>query len=254
MKRASGMLTPGSSGKRGRNMNTLHDNTRPNRITDLVALKKQGASVTCRTEFEILPVDFQHRDNPFQAFIFLCRYTGEIDEEAYGFRKCYARGCPNNLCPHVSQAVMIANRYLQKDYHKLERAGIAIDRQLFSLEEMTVKFEGYQETHGPLLAIHDYITMAQEGSAVSVTPELEFVPAVEHFANHQQQMIFLMVDFAITCLGTIHHYERCLACYPLDREKEEKREKMDIANQRLRLLFREFDAASVAYHEVFFKA
>lgn len=233
-------------------MNTLSPPIRPNRITDLVTLKSQGASVTCRTDFEILPVDFQHRDNPFQAFIFLCRYTGEVDEKSYGFRKCYARGCPNNLCPHVSQAVMIANRYLQKDYRKLEQASIAIDKKLFTLEEMTVKFEGVQETHGPLLAIHDYITMAKEGISVSVTPALEFVPAVEHFANQKQQTVFLMVDFTITCLGSTYHYERCLACYPMDRENEEKTEKMEVANQRLRLLYKEFDAADVKYQPVYF--
>ncbi len=233
-------------------MNTTTTSIRPSRITDLVSLNMQGASVTCQTDFEILPVDFQHRDNPFQAFIFLCRYTGLVDKNPYGFRKCYARGCPNNLCPHVSQAVMIANRYLQKDYRKLEQAGIVIDKKLFTLEEMTVKFEGYQETHGPLLAIHDYITMATEGNPVRVAPELEWVPAVEHFAGQKQQMIFLMVDFVIDCLGSTHHYERCLACYPMNRENEEKAEKSEIANQRLRLLYGEFDTAGVEYQPVFF--
>jgi len=51
-------------------MNTAIPSIRPNRITDLVTFTMQGASVTCQTDFEILPVDFQHRDNPFQAFIF----------------------------------------------------------------------------------------------------------------------------------------------------------------------------------------
>ena len=233
-------------------MNTPSPSIRPNRITDLVTLKTSGASVTCQTEFEILPVDFQHRENPFQAFIFLCRYTGAVDERPYGFRKCYARGCPNNLCPHVSQAVMIANRYLQKDYRKLEQAGVPIEKKLFTLEEMTVKFEDVHEARGSLLAIHDYITLANEGNVVHVTPQLEWVPAVEHFAGEKQQMIFLMVDFVIDCLGSVHHYERCLACYPMDREKEEKAEKSEIANQRLRLLYGEFDTAGVEYQPVFF--
>ncbi|MBI9083389.1 MAG: hypothetical protein JEZ11_07315 [Desulfobacterales bacterium] len=224
----------------------------PSRITDLVGLKEKGLVVTCRTGFEILPVDFQHRNNPFQAYIFLCRYAGEVDTDAYEFRKCYARGCPNNLCPHVSQAVMIANRYLQRDYQKLEQAGIKFDRRLFTLEEMTVKFDGYQEEHGPILAIHDYITMAEEGSAISIKPTLEFVPAVEHFANYKNRMIFLMVNFAITCLGKSHHYERCLACYPMEREVAEKQEKVDIANARLRLLFEAFDGASIQYEKKFF--
>ena len=96
----------------------------PRRVTDLLEHKRHGATVTCQTAFEILPVDFQHRANPFRAHIFLCLFYGDIDGTAYAFRKCYARGCPNNLCPHVSQAVLIANRYLQRDYRKLKAAGI----------------------------------------------------------------------------------------------------------------------------------
>jgi hypothetical protein len=53
----------------------------------------------------------------------------------YAFRKCYARGCPNNLCPHVSQAVMIANRYLQRDYRRMEDAGLKVEKNLFTLED-----------------------------------------------------------------------------------------------------------------------
>jgi len=227
-------------------------NNPPSRITDIVGLKRKGATVSCRTEFEILPVDFQHRTNPFQAFIFLCRYMGEVDGEVYEFRKCYARGCPHNLCPHVSQAVMVANRYLQRDYYKLEQAGIEMEKPLFSLEEMTVKFEGYQEEHGPMFAIHDYINIANEGNDVSVDMDLEFVPAVEHFANYENQMIFLMVDFTVACLGKTYHYERCLACYPMEREKDEKPHNMDIANERLRLLYQEFDQASIKYEKRFF--
>ena len=233
-------------------MEKININNPPSRITDLVGLKKKGSIVSCRTEFEILPVDFQHRKSPFQAFIFLCRYNGAVDDKEYGFRKCYARGCPHNLCPHVSQAVMIANRYLQRDYHKLEQAGIEMEKPLFTLEEMTVKFNGYQEEHGPMLAIHDYINIAREGTSVTVDADLEFVPAVEHFANYENQMIFLMVDFAVTCLGKTHRYERCLACYPMDREKEEKQQKVAIANERLKLLYSEFDQVTIDYEKRFF--
>ena len=227
-------------------------NNPPSRITDIVGLKREGATVSCLTEFEILPVDFQHRTNPFQAYIFLCRYRGEVDGKAYEFRKCYARGCPHNLCPHVSQAVMIANRYLQRDYHKLEQAGIELEKPLFTLEEMTVKFDGYQEEHGPVLAIHDYIHIAREGSGTAVDIKLEFVPAVEHFANHKNQMVFLMVDFTVTCLGKIHHYERCLACYPMAQEAEEKQQKVAIANERLRLLYHEFDRVAIDHEKRYF--
>jgi len=93
-------------------------NALPNRITDLIGLKKNGSEITCQTSFEILPVDFVHRNYSFQAYIFLCRYTGKVEGKDFSFRKCYARGCPHNLCPHVNIAVMIANRYLQRDYQR----------------------------------------------------------------------------------------------------------------------------------------
>ena len=225
----------------------------PNRVTDLVALKQGGRHVSCRTSFEILPVDFHHRDNPFQAYIFLCRYKGNVDNREFTFRKCYARGCPHNLCPHVSQAVMIANRYLQRDYHKLQQAGIHLEKRLFRLEEMTIKFEGYQEDHGPILAIHDYINIAKEGNDVRVNINLEFVPGAEHFANYENQMIFLMVDFIISCLDKTNHYERCLACYPMEKENEERVEKIGIANERLKILYDEFDQAAIQHSKHFFE-
>ena len=224
----------------------------PGRIADLVGLKEKGSTVTCRTSFEILPVDFEHHENPFQAFIFLCRYTGTIDGEAYEFRKCYARGCPHNLCPHVSQAVVVANRYLQKDYHKLEKAGIDLERRLFTLEDMTVKFDGYQKEYDATLMIHDYINIAKEGNDVAVEVELEYVPGVEHLVGYDNEMIFMMAGFRIVCLGKIHRYERCLACYQAEREKEEKQHRINIANERLKILYTEFDQASITYEKNFF--
>jgi hypothetical protein len=225
----------------------------PNRITDLVALKEKGIEVTCNPSFEILPVDFAHRDNQFQAFIFLCRFSGSIDGHEYMFRKCYARGCPHNLCPHVSQAVMIANRYLQRDYKKLEDVGVQVEKKLFTLEDMVIKFDSIKEEQGPLLTIHDYINIAKEGNGVAVEMELEFVTGVEHFANYQNQQVFLMVDFAVTTLDKTHHYERCLACYEADKEQQEKPQKIDIANERLKILYNEFDQVSIKYEKRFFE-
>ncbi len=224
----------------------------PHRVTDLINFKNSGASVASRVSFEILPVDFAHRDNPFQAYIFLSRYAGDIDGRKYEFRKCYARGCPNNLCPHVSQAVMIANRYLQRDYRRLEDGGIPIEKQLFSLPDMLLKFDNAHQAYGAVMAIHDYINLAREGNDVSVQIKLEYVPAVEHFAGHKNAQIFLMADFEITCLGKISHIERCLACYP-DKREEEKSQQMDIANQRLKLLYEAFERASVKYEQRFFQ-
>ena len=225
----------------------------PNRITDLVALKEKGIEVTCNPSFEILPVDFAHRDNQFQAFIFLCRFSGSIDGHEYMFRKCYARGCPHNLCPHVSQAVMIANRYLQRDYKKLEDVGVQVEKKLFTLEDMVIKFDSIKEEQGPLLTIHDYINIAKEGNEVAVELELEFVTGVEHFANYQNQQVFLMVDFAVTMLDKTHHYERCLACYEAEKEQQDRSQAINIANERLKLLWEEFDRASVKYEKRFFE-
>jgi len=225
----------------------------PNRITDLVALKEKGIEVTCNPSFEILPVDFAHRDNQFQAFIFLCRFNGSIDGHEYMFRKCYARGCPHNLCPHVSQAVMIANRYLQRDYKKLEDVGVQVEKNLFTLEDMVIKFDSIKEEQGPLLTIHDYINIAKEGNEVAVELELEFVTGVEHFANYQNQQVFLMVDFAVTTLDKTHHYERCLACYEAEKEQQDRSQAINIANERLKLLWEEFDRASVKYEKRFFE-
>ena len=225
----------------------------PNRITDLVALKEDGLAVVCNPTFEILPVDFAHRENQFQAFIFLCRFQGSVSGQEYMFRKCYARGCPHNLCPHVSQAVMIANRYLQRDYTKLADVGVQVEKRLFTLADMVVKFDEIKEEHGPLLTIHDYITIAKEGNEVAVEMELEFVTGVEHFANYQNQQVFLMVDFAVTTLDKIHHYERCLACYEAEKEQQEKSQAINIANERLKLLYEEFDLASVKYKKCFFE-
>jgi len=228
-------------------------NNPPRRITDLIELKKGGANLVCRTEFEILPVDFAHRENPFRAYVFLCCYTGSIDGKEFFFRKCYARGCPHNLCPHVSQAVMIANRYLQRDYVRLKQVGIDIEKKLFTLDEMVVKFEDLKERRGAILTIHDYIELAKEGNSVSVDIALEYVPAVEHFANHKNSQTFLTVDFTIDCLESINYYERCLACYPTEEEKEERQRATEIANERLRLLYQEFDAVGIKHEKHFFE-
>ncbi len=117
---------------------------------------------------------------------------------------------------------------------------------------MTVKFDGYQKEHDATLVIHDYINIAQEGNEVSVEVSLEYVPGVEHFVGYDNEMTFLMVGFTITCLGKIHRYERCLACYQTEREKEEKQYRINIANERLEILYDEFDQASITYKKQLF--
>mgnify|MGYP003565554004 CR=1 FL=1 len=81
---------------------------------------------------------------------------------------------------------------------------------------------------------------------------MEFVTGVEHFANYQNQQVFLMVDFTVTTLGKTHHYERCLACYEAQKEQQEKSKGINIANERLRLLYKEFDQVAIKYEKRFF--
>ncbi len=225
----------------------------PGRITDLVEMKRQGCEVTCTPVFEIVPVDFAHRNHAYQAYVFLCRYGGSIDGKAYAFRKCYARGCPNNLCPHVFQAVMIANRHLSRDYARLKAGGIAVTERMFSLDEMMVKFDDAKEADGPLLTMDDYIRIAAEGNEVRVGISLEYLPAVEHFGNYQNAQTFLNGEFEVQALGKTGSYQRCLACYATNRERDEKPRAVRIANQRLGLLYREFDKVSICYDQTLFK-
>ncbi|MFH2131118.1 MAG: hypothetical protein ABIK68_12160 [bacterium] len=225
----------------------------PKRVTDLVELKRSGSDVACELSFEVLPVDFAHRDNPFQAYIFLCRYAVMVDGEAFMFRKCYARGCPHNLCPHVSQAVMIANRYLYRDYHRMREIGIEVEEKRFTLQEMLTKFDNRPEEKEPVLTIHDYINIAREGHGVAVKVDTEFVSAVEHFDHTTNRQTFLNGYFTIETLGKTGHYQRCLGCYPTETEKTEKPLAIVVANQRLSDLYQDFDEAGITYKAQFFE-
>ena len=225
----------------------------PSRITDLVEIKQGGATVVCQPTFEILPVNFEHRKHPFKAHIFLCRYTGTIDSQDYAFRKCYARGCPYNLCPHVSQAVMIANRYLQRDLRLLQKNGIDVESRLFSLDDMVVKFEDLHSKEDPILTIYDYIHIAQEGNDVAVEIVLEQIPAVEHFATHKNAQTFLTAKFSVQTLGKRHHCERFFACFPTHKADGEMQRAVEVANARLENLYEQFDQASVKHARCFFE-
>jgi len=225
----------------------------PKRVTDLVELKKWGSKVSCDLAFEVLPVDFAHTDSQFQAFIFLCRFTVKVDGESFVFRKCYARGCPHNLCPHVSQAVMIANRYLQRDYSKLREVGIKIEEKQFSLQDMLIKFDNLEETKEPSLTIHDYINIAKEGNKAQVEVSLEMVSAVEHFANEKNRQTFLTGYFTVDTLGRIGNYQRCLACYGTENEKKEKPLAIVVANERLSELYDDFEKVGIEYQKQFFE-
>jgi len=226
----------------------------PMRISDFAAFKERGSNVTCQPAFEIHPVDFVHRDKRFQAVIFSCRFSGTVDGREYTFRKCYARGCRHNLCPHVSQAVMTANRYLQRDYRTLKEAGVRVEEKLFTLEDMLVKFREEEEEGGTgMLTVDDYVKVAREGTPMKMDIQLEDVPAVEHLEYKKNHQVFLMGDFIIDSQGKTHTCQRCFACYPADREADERPRQVRVANARLERLYQDFDQApSVRYEKRFF--
>ena len=228
----------------------------PNRVTDLVDLKTNGYNLDIDLSFDIIPINFAHKAQEFQAYAFLCRYLGSVEKKAFAFRKCYAKGCPHNLCPHVAQAVMIANRYLKKDYKRMSDAGIELEEKLFSLEDMVAKYEEVDqakgESTGGILTIHDYINIAKEGNSVEIEIDLETIPAVEHFANEKNKQTYLTADFNITTLGRNSTFQRCFACFQTDKKDEEKPVAVSTANDRLKLLFQEFDDAKVQYKPCFF--
>lgn len=226
----------------------------PRRISDLVDAKKAGAEVTLKTTFEILPVDFHHKSSPFQAYIFLAKYAGTIDGNAFAFRKCYARGCPNNLCTHVSIAVLIANRYLQRDYHNLVSAGIPVEETLFSLDDMVVKFDRLKREEPKALTLHDLAGMARSGEKIKLAIALEILPAVEHFAQHQNAQTFLSGEFtAKTAAGESYSSQRCFACYATDDMEREKPIAVKVANARLKVIYREFDQSGIDFTTQYFE-
>jgi hypothetical protein len=224
----------------------------PIRITDLIELKRRGAPLTCSPVLEIIPIDFSHRSHHFTAVVFIGRFSGTADMEQYSFRKCYARGCQHDLCPRVSQAVMIANRYLQRDYHRLEQSGIGIEQKLFTLEGSVVRLAALKDDPREAMIIDDYLRMAKGGNRVSVDIALEYVPAIEHFEYHKNHQTFLLADFTVTAQGKTATCQRCLGCYRTEREQEERPLQVEVANDRLSLIYREFDLSSIRYEKRFF--
>jgi hypothetical protein len=223
------------------------------RITDIINAKAAGAKVQLKTRFEVLPVDFHHGQSPFQAYIFLAQYHGTIDGAPFEFRKCYARGCPNNLCTHVSQAVNIANRYLQRDYHRLKSAGIETGETLFTLDAMVIKFEQLQDSEQPPLTIPGLVGMAYSGSKISVDLALDYLPAVEHFAHQQNAQTYLSGEFTARIESRIYKCHRCFACFATEKSAEEKPRAIQVANARLELIFEEFARVGILHRKQYFQ-
>jgi hypothetical protein len=222
------------------------------RVTDH-RIHGQGATVVCRTQFDILPVDFASVQSR-SGRIFSCVSTvGPSTGNDFSFRKCYARGCPHNLCPHVSQAVLIANRYLQRDYHRLKTAGIAVEKNLFSLEEMVLKFDQQKEDDRPGHGAIRLCPTGPTGQEVTIRPTLDFVSAVEHFDRFENKMIFFMADFAVTCQGeTTHHGTLPGLLSRRQGSRGAVRPRSILANARLRLLYEELVSAGGKAEKSFF--
>jgi len=225
----------------------------PISIVDLVLLKQKGATVTVKNTFEINEVYLAQEENPFRAFLFFSRFSGAIDGEPYEFRKCYSRGCVHNLCPHVSQAVMVANRYLKRDYKALEKAGITLEENLFTLENMLAQFEENRDNHVATLILEDYIHIAKDGDKIDIEISLENFPAVENFANYSEKRMFFAANFHINYLGETHTCHRCFSCFTMGREGLEAQTARELANRRLVSVYREFDKVGIGYNRMLFK-
>ncbi|MBN1336244.1 MAG: hypothetical protein JXB39_09810 [Deltaproteobacteria bacterium] len=226
-------------------MENTYSDIIPHRICHLVALKEQGAEVTCRTSFAVVNVEFRHRVAPYEAFVFMCTFRGEVNGAPYEFRKCYARGCLHNLCPHISIAVMIANRYLEQDQAALERAGIRFDKELFTIEGMIVKTGGLIEERERALTIEDCIHMAEQGQEVHIRVEPEYVDAVEHFGNAKTSSVFLTANFHVETAGRTDTIQRCLCCFDPKHRPDQHVERAVVANARLQEIYQRLDAAGV---------
>ncbi len=224
----------------------------PRRVTDIIEAKAAGAALHIDIGFEVRPVDFHHSNHPFKAYIFLARYHGTIDGAPFEFRKCYARGCPNNLCTHVSQAVLIANRYLRRDYQRFICAGIELDETLFTLDVMVVKFDQAEASDRAAVTIPELVDLARTGKEIAAELVLDYLPAVEHFANQQNAQTFLSGEFTARVADKIYEARRCFACFPTDRAAEEKPSAIKVANARLALIFQEFERVGIKHRPDFF--
>ncbi len=224
----------------------------PISVTDLALLREKGATLTVENTFEINEIDLLHEENPFRAFLFFSLFSGTVDSEPYEFRKCYSRGCTHNLCPHVSQAVMIANRYLKRDYNTLEKAGISLEERFFVLEDMLVKFEKKRDEFVATLILEDYVNLAKGDEKIDIEVILERFPAVENFANYNEKRMYFAVSFNVNYLGETHVCQRCFSCYAMEQEKKDVKTARELANRRLSSVYKDFDKAGIHYNKLYF--
>ena len=63
---------------------------------------------------------------------------------------------------------MIANRYFTRDYRTLEKVGIALEENLFTLENMLAQFEEKKDEVVATLILEDYIHIAKDGDKINI--------------------------------------------------------------------------------------
>ena len=115
-----------------------------------------------------------------------------------------------------------------------------------------VRLSSLRDDPRETMILDDYINLAQRGDQVSVHVDLEYVPAIEHFEYHQNHQTFLLADFTVTAQGKTSACQRCLGCYQTEKEPEEKPLQIEVANDRLSLIYKEFDQSSIGYEKRFF--
>jgi len=224
----------------------------PKRVRDLLWAYSQGHRITCTPELEIVPADFFNQGEWTKGCIFLCRFTGTIDNALFSFRKCYARGRHQNFCQNAINAAWVANRYLKKDYGRFKKAGVEIPEALFTLQDFMLRKCTQEEADCPPMTIYDFIYIANEGNQVVVEVTLDKMMAFEHHPETDLDQTFLAGDFKVIALGKISRCQRCLANYPAANENSEGPEMIRIANKRLQGIYYAFKRAGICYNEIFF--
>jgi len=118
---------------------------------------------------------------------------------------------------------------------------------------MLAQFEEKRDEFVSTLILEDYIHIAQGGEDISIDVSVEYIPAVENFANYKEKRVFFTGNFNVSHLGQTHICHRCFACYAMDMEKEDRQTARELANRRIAAVYKEFDKAGIRYNKVFFE-
>lgn len=226
--------------------------TRPARVRDLTRATDQGLDVSCAADPQVIHTDFFHENQWKPAHILLCWFTGSVGGVPFDFRKCYARSLLTGTCSQGINAVMSANRYLQADYRLLGKAGIAVHRTFFSIQELLLRRPMDQDADCNPMTVNDVVQIAREGNEVIVEAKLDAVMAIEHYPDMDSDKIYLMADLVVITLGSTSHCKRCLGSYAAENEDREKIPAVSVANQRLQDIYEQFREAGVSCNECFF--